>query len=85
MTHLPWSGRRLSAAKFANFGNGLASARRWASGLRKSPDNREDGFTLIELLVAVVILPLVAGAICVAMLAVLTQENAVGEQDLEFR
>jgi prepilin-type N-terminal cleavage/methylation domain-containing protein len=47
------------------------------SWVRKRHANGEQGFTLIELLVVVVILPLVAGAIAIAMLSVFTEQNSV--------
>jgi prepilin-type N-terminal cleavage/methylation domain-containing protein len=57
--------------------SGLASGYERVRERRTSRGNGEQGFTLVELLVVVVILPLVAGAICVAMLSVLSQQNSV--------
>jgi prepilin-type N-terminal cleavage/methylation domain-containing protein len=58
----------------------LAALRARASQRRATLANDDSGFTLVELLVVIVVMPLVAGAICVAMLSVLTQENAVGSR-----
>ena len=64
----------------ASRSNALAALRARASQRRAPVADEESGFTLVELLVVIVVMPLVAGAICVAMLSVLTQENSVGSK-----
>lgn len=41
---------------------------------------RDDGFTLIELVIVVAIIPLIIGAISVALISVLTQQNVVSNK-----
>jgi prepilin-type N-terminal cleavage/methylation domain-containing protein len=47
---------------------------------RRTEERSEGGFTLIELLVVVVIMPLVVGAITVALLAVFSQQTTVSNR-----
>ena len=55
-----------------------AAHRGWArSRLHPSRDLGDGGFSLIELLIVIVIIPLVVGAISVALTAVLKQQDAV--------
>jgi prepilin-type N-terminal cleavage/methylation domain-containing protein len=51
-------------------------ARIWQARRVNTPVDREGGFTLIELIIVVAILPLVVGAISVALLSVLKSNNA---------
>jgi hypothetical protein len=48
--------------------------------LHASRRTQEGGFTLVELLIVVVVMPLVAGAIAIAMLSVLTEQNSVASR-----
>jgi prepilin-type N-terminal cleavage/methylation domain-containing protein len=76
---LQLSGKRFSEATVPH-SKERASVRRRLREHRNSREDREAGFTLIELLVVVVILPLVAGAICVALLSVMSEENSVASK-----
>jgi prepilin-type N-terminal cleavage/methylation domain-containing protein len=71
--------KRFSEARVSG-SNERASARGRLSERRNFRDDQEAGFTLVELLVVVVILPLVVGAICVALLSVMTEENSVASK-----
>ena len=50
------------------------------AGTQSADPKAELGFTLIELLVVIAIIPLVVGAISVALLSVLTQQNTVSSR-----
>jgi prepilin-type N-terminal cleavage/methylation domain-containing protein len=47
---------------------------------RHASRGNEGGFTLVELLIVIVILPLVAGALSVALLSVLTEQNTIASK-----
>jgi prepilin-type N-terminal cleavage/methylation domain-containing protein len=59
---------------------GLARSRARASQRCATRRAGEEGFTLVELLVVMVILPLVAGALSIAMISVLTEQNTVASK-----
>lgn len=50
------------------------------AGRPSGDKHAEDGFTLVELLVVCAVIPLVIGAISVALISVLTQQNAVANK-----
>jgi prepilin-type N-terminal cleavage/methylation domain-containing protein len=61
-------------------GEGPLISRRMEARRTSSRSNREGGFTLIELLVVVAILPLVVGAISVALISVVKNEQPVSNR-----
>ncbi len=67
-------------ARSARVSNGVATARSRATQFPTCRDNPEVGFTLVELLVTIAILPLVAGAISVALLSVFSEQDTVASR-----